>query len=114
MSATAFADHNRAGRAAEIRAPTLCRGEKIPRKFFALAHVHASTPSFRNCRLTWLESKSPAVSATVKLLPCQPPFMKHVDAEAGVITLELPRDLPGELAWEGNRAALIEALREPQ
>jgi len=25
-----------------------------------------------------------------RLLPCQPPFMKHVDAEAGVITLELP------------------------
>src|SRR5262249_61884266 len=25
-----------------------------------------------------------------KLLPCQPPFMKHVDADAGVITLELP------------------------
>ena len=25
-----------------------------------------------------------------KLVPCQPPFMKHVDAEAGVITLELP------------------------
>ena len=25
-----------------------------------------------------------------RLVPCQPPFMKHVDAEAGVITLELP------------------------
>ena len=25
-----------------------------------------------------------------RLLPCQPPFMKHVDADAGVITLELP------------------------
>ena len=25
-----------------------------------------------------------------KLLPCQPPFMKHVDVAAGVITLELP------------------------
>lgn len=25
-----------------------------------------------------------------KLLPCQPPFMKHVDAAAGVITLDLP------------------------
>jgi 16S rRNA processing protein RimM len=25
-----------------------------------------------------------------RLLPCQPPFMKHVDAEEGVITLELP------------------------
>jgi len=25
-----------------------------------------------------------------KLLPCQPPFMKHVDAHAGVITLDLP------------------------
>lgn len=28
--------------------------------------------------------------AEARLLPCQPPFMKHVDAEAGVITLELP------------------------
>jgi 16S rRNA processing protein RimM len=25
-----------------------------------------------------------------RLLPCQPPFMKHVDADAGVITLDLP------------------------
>jgi 16S rRNA processing protein RimM len=25
-----------------------------------------------------------------RLVPCQPPFMKHVDADAGVITLELP------------------------
>jgi ribosomal 30S subunit maturation factor RimM len=25
-----------------------------------------------------------------RLLPCQPPFMKHVDMDAGVITLELP------------------------
>jgi 16S rRNA processing protein RimM len=25
-----------------------------------------------------------------RLLPCQRPFMQHVDAEAGVITLELP------------------------
>jgi ribosomal 30S subunit maturation factor RimM len=25
-----------------------------------------------------------------RLLPCQPPFMRHVDADAGVITLELP------------------------
>ena len=25
-----------------------------------------------------------------KLLPCQPPFMKHVDVAAGVITLDLP------------------------
>jgi len=25
-----------------------------------------------------------------RLVPCQPPFMKHVDAEEGVITLELP------------------------
>ena len=25
-----------------------------------------------------------------KLLPCQPPFMKHVDTAAGVITLDLP------------------------
>lgn len=25
-----------------------------------------------------------------RLVPCQPPFMKHVDAESGVITLELP------------------------
>ena len=28
--------------------------------------------------------------AEARLVPCQPPFMKHVDAEAGVITLELP------------------------
>ena len=25
-----------------------------------------------------------------RLLPCQPPFMKHVDVAAGVITLDLP------------------------
>ena len=25
-----------------------------------------------------------------KLLPCQPPFMRHVDVAAGVITLDLP------------------------
>ena len=25
-----------------------------------------------------------------RLVPCQPPFMKHVDPETGVITLELP------------------------
>jgi 16S rRNA processing protein RimM len=25
-----------------------------------------------------------------KLLPCQPPFMKHLDVAAGVITLDLP------------------------
>ena len=25
-----------------------------------------------------------------KLLPCQPPFMKHVDVDTGVITLDLP------------------------
>jgi 16S rRNA processing protein RimM len=28
-----------------------------------------------------------------RLIPCQPPFMKHVDADAGVITLELPPGL---------------------
>lgn len=28
--------------------------------------------------------------AEARLVPCQPPFMKHVDADAGVITLELP------------------------
>jgi 16S rRNA processing protein RimM len=28
-----------------------------------------------------------------RLVPCQPPFMKHVDAEAGVITLDLPQGL---------------------
>jgi len=28
-----------------------------------------------------------------RLLPCQPPFMKHVDPDAGIITLELPAGL---------------------
>jgi 16S rRNA processing protein RimM len=31
--------------------------------------------------------------AEAKLVPCQPPFMKHVDPDAGVITLELPAGL---------------------
>jgi murein peptide amidase A len=35
-----------------------------------------------------------------------------IDLQIPVITLELPRDLPGELAWQSNRAALIEALRD--
>jgi protein MpaA len=37
-----------------------------------------------------------------------------IDLRIPVITLELPRDLPGDAAWEGNRAALLEALREPR
>lgn len=33
------------------------------------------------------------------------------DLQIPVITLELPRDLPGDAAWEINREALLEALR---
>jgi protein MpaA len=34
-----------------------------------------------------------------------------IDLQIPVITLELPRDLPSEKAWEGNRDALLEAIR---
>lgn len=36
-----------------------------------------------------------------------------IDRQIPVITLELPRDLAGQAAWEQNREALLEALREP-
>ena len=34
-----------------------------------------------------------------------------IDLQIPVITLELPRDLPSEKAWEQNRGALVEAVR---
>jgi protein MpaA len=34
-----------------------------------------------------------------------------IDLQIPVITLELPRDLPSDAAWEGNREALVEALK---
>jgi protein MpaA len=33
-----------------------------------------------------------------------------IDLQIPVITLELPRDLPADKAWEGNRQALLEAV----
>ena len=33
------------------------------------------------------------------------------DLRIPVITLELPRDIPADKAWEGNREALLEAIR---
>ena len=34
-----------------------------------------------------------------------------IDLQIPTITLELPRDLPADAAWEGNREAVVEALR---
>jgi protein MpaA len=36
-----------------------------------------------------------------------------IDLQIPVITLELPRDLPADQAWEQNRSALISALCDP-